>query len=102
MLATSNILIKEGSPDERNILLAAVSSLDSNDVLGMRKFFREVFGFKMARHRQHRELIHNAGAALRHVHKGHAMLVLGGLALAAEIFRRRRHSSERVPQLTGP
>jgi hypothetical protein len=64
----------------------------------MRNFFRKLAGLKVAHHQEHLELIHNATAPLRRVHRSHVMLVLGGLAMAAEIFRRRWHSKTQVPQ----
>ena len=64
----------------------------------MKKFFKDLMEFRLARHRQHRNMIHRVGRSLLSVHRARTMMVVGGLALAAEALRRRHHASE-VPQL---
>jgi hypothetical protein len=64
----------------------------------MKKFFKDLVAFRLSCHRQHRNMIHRVGHSLLSVHRGRTMMVLGGLALAAEAFRRHHHTNE-VPQL---
>jgi hypothetical protein len=64
----------------------------------MKKFFKDLMAFRLARHRQHWNMIHRAGHSLFSLHRKRTMMVLGGLALAAEALRRRHHTNE-LPQL---
>ena len=65
----------------------------------MRKFLTDLFSFKMARHQQHSRLIQTVGAPFRHVHRSHVMFAVSAVALAAELFRRRRHTAAALAQV---
>jgi hypothetical protein len=65
----------------------------------MKNFFKDLGTFHLFRRRHHRNMIHRVGNSLLSVHRGRTMMVLGGLALLAEMWRRRHQTNEELPQL---
>lgn len=64
----------------------------------MKNVLKGILGFHIMRHRQHRRFIHSLAAPAIALGRTKGMLMVGALALGAELLRRRKARSLYLPE----
>ncbi|HTG45670.1 MAG TPA: hypothetical protein VK633_14200 [Verrucomicrobiae bacterium] len=60
----------------------------------MKKFLRAALNHNLLRHRQHHRLMREAGNLAMQLGKGRMLMILGGVALASSLLRRKTPAAQ--------